>query len=70
MAAEDWMTRGYLAGIKGEACEPPNYPVDQDAYMHGWRNGEDDRNKRPRASAAQLRERAANILAMDDQDVS
>ena len=37
-----WMLRGYLDGLAAKAFVPPNAPSDYAAYLHGWKNAEDD----------------------------
>ena len=59
----DDMMRGYLDGIKADAVRPG--PNRSQSYVHGWLNGRDDRIAEPRASAAELRERAAKAQAAD-----
>lgn len=49
----DEMTQGYVDGLDLSSPEPSSNR--SAAYRHGFANGRDDRNHRPRASAAELR---------------
>lgn len=64
MKIEDWMVKGYTDFGMG-AYSPPNETAAHDAYLHGWLNAEDDKNQRPRATAAELRQRAEDIKTQD-----
>lgn len=55
---EKEMVAGYLRGLDGEP--PPRKTTV--AYRHGYRNGQDDLNGKPREKADTLRRRAAMIL--------
>ena len=47
------MTEGYFDGIDANAPEPSDNR--SYAYRHGFMNGRDDLNNKPRSTAAQLR---------------
>lgn len=53
------MVEGYIDG--GDLNNPEPGPNRSPAYRHGFANGRDDANGRPRASAATLRAQAAAI---------
>ena len=68
MNARDWMVRGYMDG-RGGSYSPPNHPVAQAAYDHGWGSAEDDRLPRSkRGTIAEVRAMAAAIIAADEAD--
>lgn len=60
MKIEEWMVKGYT-DFGTSSYSPPNEPAAHDAYLHGWLNAEDDHKQRPRATAAELRQRAEDI---------
>ncbi len=64
MTIDEWMVKGYTDFGSG-VCAPPNEPAAHDAYLHGWLNAQDDKNQRPRATAEELRQRAANIKTQE-----
>ena len=53
--ASSEIVEGYLDGLRSELPElgPSNR---SELYMHGWRNGRDDRRQEPRASAEAIRD--------------
>jgi ribosome modulation factor len=53
-AAESEMIQGYLDGFRDSRHELPELSNYSPAYVHGWRNGRDDRMRSPRAPAAVL----------------
>lgn len=57
----DETVEGYFDGIRSDLHELPEGSNRSESYKHGWRNGRDDRLARPRATAAELRQRAADI---------
>jgi len=59
----DDVSQGYLDGIKADSLEPSDNR--SHSYRHGFANGRDDLNGKPRASAAKLREMADNARAAD-----
>ena len=50
---------GYLDGLKSDSPSPSDNRTE--AYRFGFANGRDDLNKKPRATAAKLREVAAQL---------
>jgi hypothetical protein len=57
--ANDDMVQGYFDGLDDDRVEFPASLANRSAcYVHGWLNGRDDRIHQPRATAAELRERA------------
>ena len=64
MKANDDMMQGYLDGYERDAVRPgPNRSA---SYVHGWKNGRDDRIGMPRSTAAELREKAVESMLTDD----
>ena len=57
------MVEGFLDGYDLSCPEPSGNR--SHAYRHGFANGRDDRAHKPRASAATLRELAAEAIAKD-----
>jgi len=60
---EDEMLNGYLDGFDPDSPEPSENR--SHAYRHGFSNGRDDLSRRPRATAAILREEAELAIAKD-----
>ena len=60
--AEAEMMEGYRDGREDTRDEPPSMSNRSPAYIHGWLNGRDDRTKKPRATAEELRRRASVAL--------
>jgi hypothetical protein len=60
--AEQEMIEGYLDGRIDERQELPDLSNRSGAYIHGWRNGRDDRTRKPRASIRILRMEADAAL--------
>lgn len=58
---ESDIVEGYMDGLRSELENLPQGNNRSDSYRHGWNNGRDDRLRRPRATAADLREAAADI---------
>jgi hypothetical protein len=58
---EDEMLEGYMDGLGSDLDELPQGTNRSPGYMHGWRNGRDDRKGKPRAAAAELRSEAEEI---------
>lgn len=59
----DWdMVRGYMRAWRGLPAQSKTA-----AYMHGYRNGEDDRSGKPRERADVLRRRAEMIPGITPQ---
>jgi len=63
------MVEGYLVGFSATEDDLPAGCNRSEAYKHGWRNGRDDRNHYPRATADQLRRTAGAILRAHDAGV-
>lgn len=61
--ANDEMLAGYLDGLDPDNPEPSSNR--SHSYRHGFANGRDDLNRRPRATAAQLRQMAEKAEALD-----
>jgi ribosome modulation factor len=61
MNANDEMVEGYRDGRASDLEELPAGSNRSESYVHGWRNGRDDRVQRPRAAASQLRDEATEI---------
>jgi hypothetical protein len=59
----DDMLAGYLDGLDPDAPEPSSNR--SACYRHGFANGRDDRNGKPRASADTLRREADAAAARD-----
>jgi hypothetical protein len=66
-AAHAEMIEGYLDGFRDTRAELPERSNYSSAYVHGWRNGRDDRMRSPRAPAAVLR---AIANALIDGEIS
>lgn len=64
MEANDEMVEGYRDGLTDDRLDMPASNRSA-SYQHGWLNGRDDRVGTPRASAAELRERADQAMAAD-----
>lgn len=58
---------GYLDGSKDDRTEFPSSSNRSPAYRHGWENGRDDRLRKPRAYAQQLRDEADEIIKREQQ---
>lgn len=59
----DEMIEGYMAGIDWLSISEPSWLAGHSvAYIHGFKNGMDDRQGKPREKADVLRRRAAMIL--------
>lgn len=58
------MLEGYRDGRDLDCPEPSSNR--SRSYIHGFKNGRDDRNGKPRASAAQLRAEADEAMAADE----
>lgn len=56
------MVRGYCDGKEDHRYELPEHNNYSAAYIHGWKNGRDDRIGKPRDLANVLRKRAEMIL--------
>ena len=54
---------GYCDGRADDRDEFPSHSNRSEAYRHGWLNGRDDRLGKPRATAQELRDIAADIEA-------
>jgi hypothetical protein len=63
--ANDEMVQGYLDGL--DLTSPPPSMNRSASYQHGWMNGRDDRAKKPRDSAGNLRRIADAAMAEDDE---
>jgi hypothetical protein len=63
MIANDEMVAGYMDGLDPASPEPSANR--SHAYRHGFANGRDDLNRKPRAFAATLREQAADAIKLD-----
>jgi hypothetical protein len=61
----DEMTRGYMDGFDDDRLDLPESSNYTQQYMHGWRNGRDDRLGVPRAPACHLREKAQELISED-----
>lgn len=59
------MTVGYFDGIDPNSPEPSSNR--SHCYIHGFRNGRDDFNHKPRATATALRE-SANLAEIADME--
>ena len=66
MSKED-MAQGYMDGGKDHRTELPENSNYSPAYIHGWKNGRDDRIGKPHDTAANLREKAKIILEQNDE---
>lgn len=69
MAEDDIIVEGYFDGLADDRDDLPpgsNYPA---AYVHGWKNGRDDRRGRPGQSAGILRKSLIKIFDTDDRAV-
>jgi ribosome modulation factor len=65
--SEDDMVEGYRDGLDDDRAEcPASMSNRSHSYRHGWLNGRDDRLRKPRASAAELRILADLALAQDE----
>lgn len=63
MSANDDMIQGYNDGFDRDAVSPgPNRSA---SYVHGWKNGRDDRLGTPRATAAELRAKGDEAMRLD-----
>lgn len=63
MKANDDMVQGYLDGFDRDALPPgPNRSA---SYVHGWKNGRDDRLGQPRSTAAVLRVQGDEAMRLD-----
>lgn len=62
--ANDEMVSGYLDGFDASSPEPSENRAH--SYRHGFANGRDDRARKPRALAAELR-RLADIAEAEDE---
>jgi hypothetical protein len=60
---KDEMWTGYLDGFDPDSPEPNANR--SHCYRHGFANGRDDRRNEPRATAATLREMAAEAERLD-----
>jgi hypothetical protein len=58
------MVQGYLDGFDPDSPEPSDNR--SASYRHGFANGRDDRARRPRASAATLRQQADDAMRQDE----
>lgn len=63
--ATDEMFEGYRDGLDLFSPEPSANR--SDSYRHGFSNGRDDRNRRPRSSAEELRRQADIAMKRDDE---
>lgn len=64
--ANDDMLEGYRDGLAdGRAEMPKSFSNRSLSYRHGWLNGRDDRMKKPRASAAEIRRQGTLAAALD-----
>lgn len=65
-AQDDEIVDGYRDGFRDTRIELPASLANRSAfYRFGWENGRDDRVRKPRATAAVLRERLALLRAME-----
>lgn len=63
MSIQSEMVDGYLAGFGSVAQRlPACHESRSAAFKHGWLNGRDDRNSKPRERYSVLRNRADMIL--------
>lgn len=60
--AQTEMIEGYMHGFRDTRQELPDTTNYSPAYVHGWRNGRDDRMRSPRAPAAVLRSIASALI--------
>lgn len=67
MEANDEMVEGYMDGLKDDRLDMPASNRSA-SYQHGWLNGRDDRVRKPRASATELRVLADLAIAYDRYD--
>lgn len=65
--ADGDILEGYLDGFKDDRTEFPSSSNRSPAYRHGWENGRDDRLRKPRAYAQQLRDEADRIIRQEQQ---
>lgn len=64
MDAGDEIVEGYMDGFADDRPGvPSSFANRSDAYVFGWLNGRDDRLRRPRATADELRRQAAALKA-------
>jgi hypothetical protein len=63
--SDDEMMRGYMDG-RDHASPEPNANRSH-SYRHGFANGRDDLNRKPRATAHMLRQEAAEAMDRDRQ---
>lgn len=56
------MVEGYFDGLRDDRGEIPDLTNRSDVYVHGWRNGRDDRIGQPRDTAENLRQAAREKL--------
>lgn len=63
VGAEDEILEGYLDGRTPDSPEPSGNR--SASYRHGFANGRDDLTRKPRASAAMIRDMMAEAMARD-----
>lgn len=62
----DEMVAGYMAGFRSRSDELPDCHKDKSpGFRHGWLNGRDDRNGKPRERADVLRRRAEMMIGAE-----
>lgn len=64
--ANDEMVQGYMDGF--DLSSPVPSLNRSASYRHGFANGRDDRARKPRDSAENMRRLADEAMAADDQD--
>lgn len=61
--ADSEVSDGYWDGFRDDREELPSASNRSELYRFGWLNGRDDRLRRPRKSAQELREELAELTA-------